>query len=63
MAGQQIKEIIKKEIAYNPYIGYSENVNKDLSLDIEIELEYLIETEQLIIRKNSKNRRLRWEKM
>lgn len=60
--GQQIKEIIKKEIAYNPYIGYREIVNKDLSLDIEIELEYLIETEQLIIRENSKNRRLRWGK-
>lgn len=35
---------------------------KDLSLDIEIELEYLIESEQLIRRKpNHKNPRYRWE--
>lgn len=57
-----VKEIIKKEIAHNPYLGYKELVTKDLSLDIEIELEYLIESEQLIRRKpNHKNPRYRWE--
>ncbi len=60
---QQIKEIIKREIAYNPYISYREIVNKDLSLDIETELEHLIESEQLIIRENSKNGRLKWKKI
>ena len=56
------KEIIKREISYNPYIGYKELVDKDLSLDIETELEYLIESEQLIRRKpNHKNSRYRWE--
>lgn len=46
----------------NPYLGYKELVTKDLSLDIEIELEYLIESEQLIRRKpNHKNPRYRWE--
>ena len=58
----EVKEIIKKEIAHNPYLGYKELVTKDLSLDIEIELEYLIESEQLIRRKpNHKNPRYRWE--
>lgn len=59
---EPVKEIIKKEIAHNPYLGYKELVTKDLSLDIEIELEYLIESEQLIRRKpNHKNPRYRWE--
>ncbi len=41
--------------------GYDKR-EKDLSLDIEIELEYLIESEQLIRRKpNHKNPRYRWE--
>lgn len=57
-----VKEIIKKEISHNPYLGYKELVTKDLSLDIETELEYLIESEQLIRRKsNHKNPRYRWE--
>ena len=57
-----VKEIIKKEISNNPYIGYRELVDKDLSLDIEIELEYLIESGQLIRRPpNHKNPRYRWE--
>ena len=61
-----IKEIISKAISFNPYISYEELVKQDLSMEIELELEYLIETNQLQsvkITKSTKygNRKWRWK--
>ena len=61
-----IKDIISKAISFNPYISYEELVKQDLSMEIELELEYLIETNQLQsvkITKSTKygNRKWRWK--
>lgn len=43
-----IVKIIKEKIKFNPYVSYIELLQLDPSLDIEIVLEYLIDTKKLI---------------
>lgn len=38
---------LKNEIKYNPYISYRELIDCDLELDIDVMLEYLIDTKKL----------------